>query len=214
VVQDHGGAQADHPARLPLTARHHVLPRFGDWPLAGIDTLAVREWKSTMVAGGLGGKRAGKAMQVLSMVLGSAVEGDRLATNKAAGVKPPKFQRREMLFLDAGQVEQPASELRWYDLRHTAASLLIREGASIKAVQKQMGHPTAATTLDVYGHLFPDELPDLAERMEWLHERAAVRVWPQVAPRCPAPQRRRSVTSTAGAGGGARTLTPLRAQRF
>jgi integrase len=63
--------------------------------------------------------------------------------------------------------------LRWYDLRRTAASLLIREGASIKAVQKQMGHATAAITLDTYGHLFPDELPDLAERLERLRGRAA-----------------------------------------
>jgi integrase len=62
--------------------------------------------------------------------------------------------------------------LRWYDLRHTAVSLLIREGASIKAVQKQMGHATAAQTLDTYGHLFADELPDLAERLEALRARA------------------------------------------
>jgi hypothetical protein len=61
--------------------------------------------------------------------------------------------------------------LRWYDLPHTAASLLIREGASIKAMQKQMGHATAAITLDTYGHLFPDELSDLAERLDALRAR-------------------------------------------
>jgi integrase len=56
--------------------------------------------------------------------------------------------------------------LRFYDLRHTAASLLIREGASIKAVQKQLGHATASITLDTYGHLFPSELEALADRLE------------------------------------------------
>jgi integrase len=56
--------------------------------------------------------------------------------------------------------------LRLYDLRHTAASLMIREGASVKAVQKQLGHATASITLDVYGHLFPDELEALAGRLE------------------------------------------------
>jgi len=56
--------------------------------------------------------------------------------------------------------------LRLYDLRHTAASLMIRQGASIKAVQKQLGHATASITLDTYGHLFPDELEALAGRME------------------------------------------------
>ena len=57
-------------------------------------------------------------------------------------------------------------ELRLYDLRHTAASLMIRQGASVKAVQRQLGHATASITLDTYGHLFPDELDALADRLE------------------------------------------------
>jgi integrase len=56
--------------------------------------------------------------------------------------------------------------LRLYDLRHTCASLLIREGATVKAVQAQLGHATASITLDTYGHLFPDELDQLAGRLE------------------------------------------------
>ena len=77
--------------------------------------------------------------------------------------------------------------LRFYDLRHTAASLLIRQGASIKAVQKQLGHATASITLDTYGHLFPDELDALATRLEDLHDRAlearrAADVWPHGGP--------------------------------
>jgi integrase len=77
--------------------------------------------------------------------------------------------------------------LRFYDLRHTAASLLIREGASIKAVQKQLGHATASITLDTYGRLFPDELDALAGRLEDLHGRAlearrAAEVWPHGGP--------------------------------
>jgi integrase len=228
---------------------------------------------------------------VLSLVLSSAVEGGRLARNASAGVKPPKVQRREMLFLDAAQVEalasaidpryrvlvlfsayaglrpcevvalkvgrldllrgtarvaeaapevagrlrwgsvktheartvrlprflreelaahlagravgpqdlvftaarggplrdskwvpgyfKPAvraaglpSNLRWYDLRHTCASLLIREGASVKAVQRQLGHATASITLDTYSHLYGDEVEALAERLERLRAAA------------------------------------------
>jgi integrase len=40
---------------------------------------------------------------------------------------------------------------------HIYASMLIRSGASVKAVQVRLGHSSAKTTLDVYGHLFPDE---------------------------------------------------------
>jgi len=43
---------------------------------------------------------------------------------------------------------------------------MIRQGASLKAVQKQLGHATASITLDTYGHLFPDELDALADRLE------------------------------------------------
>jgi integrase len=49
---------------------------------------------------------------------------------------------------------------RWatpHDLRHYYASLLIRHGASVKVVQSRLGHASAKTTLDTYGHLFPDE---------------------------------------------------------
>lgn len=44
-----------------------------------------------------------------------------------------------------------------HDLRHYYASVLIRSGASIKVLQTRLGHASAKTTLDTYGHLFPDE---------------------------------------------------------
>ena len=53
-----------------------------------------------------------------------------------------------------------------HELRHTAASLMIRSGANVKTVQSQLGHKTATMTLDQYGHLFPDDLDDIAGRME------------------------------------------------
>jgi hypothetical protein len=37
------------------------------------------------------------------------------------------------------------------------ASLLIRSVASVKVVQSRLGRASATTTLDTYGHLFPDE---------------------------------------------------------
>jgi len=45
---------------------------------------------------------------------------------------------------------------RFHDLRHHFASALIDSGLSVKVVQKCMRHATATTTLNVYGHLFPD----------------------------------------------------------
>lgn len=53
-----------------------------------------------------------------------------------------------------------------HDLRDTAASLAISAGASIKVVQRMLGHASAAMTLDTYGSLFDEDLEDLADRME------------------------------------------------
>ena len=55
-----------------------------------------------------------------------------------------------------------------HELRHTAASLMIASGANVKTVQSQLGHKTARMTLDQYGHLFPDDLDDVADKMDSL----------------------------------------------
>lgn len=45
---------------------------------------------------------------------------------------------------------------RYHDLRHYYASLLIVSGADVKVVQARLRHASAKTTLDTYGHLWPD----------------------------------------------------------
>ena len=47
--------------------------------------------------------------------------------------------------------------LRFHDLRHTCASLLIHANVGPKVVQKHLGHSSFAITYDRYGHLYPDE---------------------------------------------------------
>ncbi len=63
--------------------------------------------------------------------------------------------------------------LRVHDLRHTAASLSIRAGASVKAVQMQLGHRSTTMTLDRYGHLWPDELDALSDALDVVAARSA-----------------------------------------
>ena len=45
---------------------------------------------------------------------------------------------------------------RHHDLRHYLASLLIASGCDVKTVQARLRHGSAKTTLDTYGHLWPD----------------------------------------------------------
>ena len=53
-----------------------------------------------------------------------------------------------------------------HKLRHTAASLAIAAGADVKVVQTMLGHKDASMTLNVYGHLFPDRLDEVADALD------------------------------------------------
>jgi integrase len=58
--------------------------------------------------------------------------------------------------------------MRFHDLRHTYASLLIAQGAHPKYIQAQLGHASIQTTLDRYGHLMPDAHAAEARKLDRL----------------------------------------------
>ena len=55
--------------------------------------------------------------------------------------------------------------IRLYDLRHTAATLALTVGVSPKVVSEQLGHTSAAFTLDVYSHVLPHMQDDAAAKV-------------------------------------------------
>ncbi len=57
-------------------------------------------------------------------------------------------------------------DLRLHDLRHSYAVASLRAGDDVKTVQSNMGHHTAAFTLDVYGHVTEEMKQASAARME------------------------------------------------
>jgi integrase len=66
--------------------------------------------------------------------------------------------------------------IRFHDLRHTYASLLIAQGAHPKYIQVQLGHASIQTTLDRYGHLMPDTHAAEARKLDTLVFGAGPRV--------------------------------------
>lgn len=73
------------------------------------------------------------------------------------------FRRREW----GPAIERAGIEpLRFHDLRHTCAALLIAQGAHVKEIQMRLGHSSITTTLDVYGHLFPSMDAALTDRLD------------------------------------------------
>lgn len=58
--------------------------------------------------------------------------------------------------------------LRFHDLRHTHAALMVAAGAHPKLLQAQLGHTSINVTLNTYGHLFPDAFADIGEALDRL----------------------------------------------
>jgi len=55
--------------------------------------------------------------------------------------------------------------IRFHNLRHTYASLLIAQGEHPKYIQSQMGHSSITVTMDTYGHLMNTVNRDAASRL-------------------------------------------------
>jgi integrase len=55
--------------------------------------------------------------------------------------------------------------IRVHDLRHTAATMLLRAGVPVKIVSERLGHATVSITLDIYSHVLPDMQDEAASAM-------------------------------------------------
>jgi integrase len=56
--------------------------------------------------------------------------------------------------------------IRFHDLRHSSASLLLSQGVPVIEVSRRLGHSRASITLDVYGHLIPGMQSQVAEMLD------------------------------------------------
>lgn len=66
--------------------------------------------------------------------------------------------------------------IRLYDLRHTCATLLLKDGEHIKVVSERLGHSNVHITLEIYTHVLPGMQRDAATRIENLLNPEAVLV--------------------------------------
>ncbi len=58
--------------------------------------------------------------------------------------------------------------IRFHDLRHTAATLLLLQGIHPKVVQERLGHSQISVTLDTYSHVLPSMGREAATRLDAL----------------------------------------------
>ena len=55
--------------------------------------------------------------------------------------------------------------IRFHDLRHTCATLLLTQGVPLRVVQEILGHTLFSTTADIYAHVLPVLMADAADKM-------------------------------------------------
>ncbi len=140
-------------------------------------------------------KRPSVLLNESAVEVGADMIVDTPKNHKRRSVPVPKFLvpylarqceglgRDDLVFPgpDGKYLERPHTESGWFDkavtaakvprvtphdLRHTAASLAVSAGANVKAVQRMLGHASAAMTLDTYADLFDDDLEAVATALD------------------------------------------------
>jgi integrase len=151
-------------------ARSRRIIKFQDWVLETLGNLQARTIRRS------GCSRPDNPELVFTSPAGHPIYSDKLA-------------KRFKVIL--GQNGLPI--IRLYDLRHTAATLALSAGVPPKIVAEQLGHASAAFTLDVYSHLLPHMQEEAAIRVEQIlagsgllpHRMAGQKRFPKTGPKKP-----------------------------
>jgi integrase len=124
-------------------ARSRRIIKLQDWVLETLKDLQ-RRTAQRIASGG-----ANVAELVFTTPTGRPIHSDKLA------------KRFKAILRQAG-----LPVVRLYDLRHTSATLALAAGVPPKVVAEQLGHASAAFTLDVYAHLLPHMQEQAAKKVE------------------------------------------------
>jgi integrase len=87
---------------------------------------------------------------------------------------PAITKAREIAAAEERDLDAVPEDLRFHDLRHTCAALLIAQGRHMEEVKDHLGHASIRTTSDVYGHLFKDAKVAIADALEAMFQDATV----------------------------------------
>jgi integrase len=166
--------------------------QWGDVKTHEARTIHLPRWPTEDLGGYLAGRPRGREELVFT-----AARGGPLRESKWV---PVYFKRAVVAanetiarMPEAGRPAELPADLRFYDLRHTCASLLIREGGSVKAVMRHMG------TRRPRSHWTPTGTCTRTSCRGWRSGSSGST--PRPSRRCHAPPMRRQASSSFGAGG-------------
>lgn len=129
-----------------------------------IDQRRRRLWVASATAKSRKGREVGIPVQVMQLLPLKGRERDEYLFISRGGKRIDEHNWRARHFYPA--VERAGlGEMHPHDLRHTAVSLAIKNGADLKTVQMIAGHSSGKLTYDTYTHLFEKGIDDVADRM-------------------------------------------------
>ena len=145
-----------HIVNKPL-ARFPATDRFHKWV-----------WRIGPTKSKKSNRRVGLPANVLQLLSGlkqASVNGEDLIFARAEGnlIDPDYFD--DHIFKPVRN-KAGLPDIRFHDLRHFFASMLIAQGESPKYVSDQLGHSNIQITFDIYGHLFPQAEAEASSKLE------------------------------------------------
>lgn len=153
----HSAEFPDSYYRVEQVLRQHLIPFFGAYNIGAIARHDVERYKRLRVDAGAAPGTVAKELRTLQAALNKAVEWDRLATNKARGVKPPRdttskpprwYTAGELaqiyavdslhaptwrLLVNTGMRRGEAMQLQWRDVSDEAIKVISEPGARTKS---------------------------------------------------------------------------------
>lgn len=111
--------------------------------------------------------RAHKVKQLEERLLSADVWKDQ-GLVFASSVGTPMFDRNVRRTLDAILAKCELPPMRFHDLRHTCATLLLVQGTDARTIMETLGHSQITLTLNTYSHVMPSLQRNAADRMQKL----------------------------------------------
>lgn len=166
-----GDLDLEHAARPSLQVRQVVQRLKGEWHVK-VPKSARSRRRIALTRLAVAALRAHRSRQLASRLeLGSAwVDRDLVFPNEIGDYLSASrvYHAHKRLNKAAG-----VPLVRFHDLRHTCATLLLGRHVNPKIVSEMLGHATVAITLDIYSHVLPDMQQDAAAVLDEVLGRAA-----------------------------------------
>lgn len=129
--------------------------------------------------------KAGRRRIMLSSVVIKALEEHRMRQAEARATMGDRWQEHELIFPNIyGSFFSPTHvwtlfkkllqvaglpAVRFHDLRHSAATVLLAAGVDLRVVSELLGHSSVAITADIYGHVLPEMRREVVKKVDDLY---------------------------------------------